>query len=84
MVSSQASVAQFLREDPANILTLSTEPVDASFEASVVASRDQILSLELVDFENPELAGLTCQELLARFILDPTNAIFEVSLLSMG
>lgn len=71
-------MAQLLRDDPAVNLTLSTEPVDESIEASLVASRDQILPLEMVDFEHPDLAGLTCEELLARFIPDQEDATLEV------
>lgn len=79
-VTKQTTVAQLLSDDPDTNLTLSTEPVDESVEASVVASRDQIMPLELVDFEHPELAGLACEELLARFIPDQTDAILEVCL----
>lgn len=71
----QTSIAQFLRNDS---LVMSPEPVEESFEASVVASRDQILPLALIDFQSAELADLTCPELLARFTPNVTNAIFEV------
>lgn len=47
---------------------MSLEPVEESFEASVVASRDQILPLALIDFQIAELADLTCPELLARLL----------------
>ena len=71
----QTSIAQSLRNDS---LVMSPEPVEESFEASVVASRGQILPLALIDFQSAELADLTCPELLARFTPNVTNAIFEV------
>lgn len=74
----QTSLAQFVRNDADTNLVISPEPVDQTFEASVVASRDQILPLALIDFEIPELVDLTCQELLARFTPNAANAIFEV------
>lgn len=77
----QTSVAQFVRDDVDAGLIMSPEPLEQSFEATVVASRDQILPPELVDFQSPELADLTCSELLARFAPSAnagTNAIFEV------
>ena len=67
-----------MSDDPETNLVVSPEPLDQTFEASVVASRDQILPLALINFEIPELVDLTCQELLARFTPDATNAIFEV------
>lgn len=77
-------MAQVVRDDnPDADLTLSTEPVDESIGANVVASRGEILPLELVDFEHPELASLTCEELLARFIPDPTDAILEVRIIRL-
>lgn len=58
---------------------MSPEPVEESFEASVVASRGQILRLALIDFQNAELKDLPCAELLARFTTPNTpNAISEV------
>jgi len=75
---TQTSIAQFVRNDSSTNVAMSPEPLEESFEASVVASRDQILPLALVDFQNPELADLTCAELLARFAPNATNAIFEV------
>ncbi|CAN0167973.1 unnamed protein product [Ectocarpus fasciculatus] len=71
------SIAQFVSDDASTSLVMSPEPVDESFDASVVASRDQILPLALIDFENPELVDLTCPELLALFTPNATNAIFE-------
>lgn len=58
---------------------MSLEPEEESFEASVVASRGQILPLALIDFQSAELADLPCEELLARFSTpSTTNAISEV------
>ena len=57
---------------------MSPEPVDSSFEATVVASRDLIQPLALIDFESPELVDLPCPELLARFTPNGTNPILEV------
>lgn len=73
-------MAQLVHEDPAVNLTLSTAPVDESIEASLVASRDQILPLELVDFEHPDLVGLTCQELFEHFVPNATDGMQEVRL----
>lgn len=74
----QTSIAQFVRNDTDTNLVMSPEPVDASLGASVVASRDQILPLALIDFDHPELVDLTCAELLERFTPNAANAIFEV------
>lgn len=67
-----------MRDDADTNLVMSPEPVETSFEANVVASRDLIQPLELIDFQNPELVGLTCPELLTRFTPNATSAIFEV------
>jgi len=75
---AQTSIAQFVRNDSSTKTVMSPVPVEKSFEASVVASRDQILPLALVDFQNPALVDLTCAELLARFTPNTTDAIFEV------
>ena len=75
----QTSIAQSLLNDSSTDLVLSPELVEESFEASVVASRGQILPLALIDFQNAELVDLPCAELLARVITpDTTNAIAEV------
>lgn len=76
----QTTVAQLVRDDLEANFAVSVGPLSESIEAGVVASRDQVLPVELVDFEHPELAGLTCEELLARFIPEPVDAILEVYL----
>lgn len=73
-----------MRDDADTDLVMSPEPVEQSFGASVVASRDVILPLALIDFEIPELVDLTCAELLGRFTPDPTNAIFEVRIVKVA
>lgn len=74
----QTSIAQFVSDDADTNLVMSPEPVNESLEASVVASRDQIQPLALIDFENPDLVDLTCPELLARFTSNAANTILEV------
>lgn len=82
--TTQTTVAQLVRDTNLDAdLVMSTEPVDESIGANVVASRGEILPLELVDFEHAELASLTCEELLARFIPDPTDAILEVMIVHL-
>ena len=80
----QTSIAQSFLNDSTTDLVLSPEPVEESFEASVVASRGQILPLALIDFQNAELVDLTCAELLARFTTpNTTNPIAEVRLITL-
>eukprot|EP00752_Nemacystus_decipiens_P006177 g5574.t1 len=78
-VDMTTTVAQLVREDPAaKDVTLSPEPVSELINASVVANREALMPLELVDFEHPDLASLTCEDLLTRFVANPADALLEV------
>lgn len=71
-------MAQYVVDEPDTTLTMSPEAVEQSIESYVVASADLILYPQLVDYQNPVLMDLSCEDLLARFAPVASNPTWQV------